>query len=65
MCTDSEPLPREGHPKLYIYKPMIFACMFPQEQMESGKIGDQDKKKKRTTSVKDLKGCVCVCMCVF
>lgn len=36
--------------------------MFPQEQMENGKIGDQEKKENNC--VKDLKGCVCVCMCV-
>lgn len=62
MCTDSEPLPREGHPKLYIYKHMIFACMFPQEQMESGKIGDQDKKKKREQLCQGFER---VCVCVF
>lgn len=60
MCTDSEPLQREGHLKLYIYKPMIFVCMFPQEQIENGKIGDQEKKENNC--VKDLKGCVCVCV---
>lgn len=40
--------------------------MFPQEQMESGKIGDQDKKKKREQLCQGFERlCVCVYVCVL
>lgn len=39
---------------------MIFACMFPQEQTKSGKIGDQEKKREQLCQGFE-RLCVCVC----